>query len=150
MFSRIGLESRTPSMPLRTLIDNEYVTLTFDGDSRVTIFKRTSERLPLATPDDLTRMLEDLDRKISEIDPARAALLLDVRDAPPPQDESEDLLSSLRTKTFARFAAVAVLVRTAAGRLQINRLARQDGREIAVFFDEHAARKHLVAALAER
>jgi hypothetical protein len=71
-------------------------------------------------------------------------LLLDLRDAPPRNDED---FESEATKALARFApgfkAHAFLVKTAVGRLQATRMTRDRGDTAQVFVTEAEALAHL-------
>jgi hypothetical protein len=69
-----------------------------------------------------------------------AKLLLDVRDAPPRNDpDFERVVVQRRDPIFARFGRVAVLVRTAVGLLQIQRLNKDAGPNVRAFDDEDKA-----------
>jgi hypothetical protein len=75
---------------------------------------------------------------------ARVALM-DLRGGPPGRNdpEFEEAGASWRRLLAERFDKVAVLVRTQAGRLQAQRLARQSGRVAHVFMEEREALQYL-------
>jgi hypothetical protein len=77
--------------------------------------------------------------------PTGLKLLIDVRDAPPRNDAAfEAVITRLLEAFIKRFSAHAFLVRSAVGRLQTQRLARQRGNEHPlVFDDEEDALRHL-------
>lgn len=78
--------------------------------------------------------------------PARR-LLVDLRGSPPSR-LLDDLVVAMRRPRLAlegRFARVAVLVRSAAGRLQINRLIKEEGSSGRVFLEEPGALEYLAA-----
>ncbi len=61
-------------------------------------------------------------------------MLVDLRAAPPSNDPGfEQAMASVRVELLRGFARVAMLVRSAAGALQVNRHTREDGREARVF-----------------
>lgn len=83
---------------------------------------------------ELVQVLDGLPRE-------QLALLVDLRQAPARNDpEFERLMQAYRPRIFARFARRAVLVKTAVGRLHVQRHARSDGHsDLGVFTDEQAA-----------
>lgn len=112
--------------------------------SRVVLFKRLPERsgdlaVTRAAMEGGVKALEALPR-------TELCVLIDVREAPPLVDSGfEALLASMRPRLFCGFARVAVLTVTSVGKLQINRLAREDGIEYRVFSDEDEAMSYLTA-----
>lgn len=110
--------------------------------SRVVLFKRLPERsgdlaVTRAAMEGGVKVLEALPR-------TELCVLIDVREAPPLVDSGfEALLASMRPRLFRGFARVAVLIATSVGKLQINRLAREDGIEYRVFSDEGEAMSYL-------
>lgn len=67
-------------------------------------------------------------------------LLLDVREGPMRNDDAfESVMSRYRPKLFADFTALAILVKTAVGKLQVARITREEGLERPIFTDETAA-----------
>lgn len=100
-------------------------------------------------PDGVRGELERMAPVLSRLDQARTGLLIDVRDAPMRNDPAFEKQSvTLRPATFYAFKHNAVLVRTAVGRLQINRLNSRDHIETAIFMDEAEALAHLRHAVA--
>lgn len=72
--------------------------------------------------------------------PPGSRLLFDSRDAVPRNDaEFEAALIPIRDRAFARFAKVAILVKTAVGRLQVQRMNQGLPDTVAVFDDEDRA-----------
>jgi hypothetical protein len=72
-------------------------------------------------------------------------LLLDLRAAPPRNDpEFEEALVASRRELFSFFDRVAILVRTAAGMMQLTRMVRSDGGGAGVFHDEEKAIDYLL------
>lgn len=90
-----------------------------------------------------------VDKLLAQHDRAHSALLVDVREAPMRNDPAfEAQALTLRPASVLRFTHAAILVRTAVGRLQINRLNERDHLDTPVFMDEAEALAHLRAALA--
>jgi hypothetical protein len=75
-------------------------------------------------------------------------LLLDLRAGPPGRNdpEFERAGEAWRRQIAADFDRVAVLVRTAVGKLHVQRLAREVGKEPAIFMSEAEALAFLGAA----
>jgi len=74
-------------------------------------------------------------------------LLVDLRGGPPGRNDPEFERASeeWRRALSTDFERVAILVRTAVGKLHIQRLAREIGREPTIFMDEAEALKFLRA-----
>jgi hypothetical protein len=126
----------------RVLFSDAYVTVTLD-DARGLV-RYTRSRQPFATLDDLrgshTAMVAALPASI----PPGFKLLIDVREAPPRNDEAfERELTPLLAQFMQPFAARAVLVRSAVGRLQVQRLSRAYDARPQIFDDEGKALQHL-------
>jgi len=74
-------------------------------------------------------------------------LLLDVREAPLRNDEAfEQALEKYRAEVFAGYEAIAVLVKTAVGMLQVTRINKMRGGSRPIFTDEKAALAYLANA----
>jgi hypothetical protein len=68
-------------------------------------------------------------------------LLMDVRSSPLRSDPAFEASSKAHLDVhIVRFARVAVLVATATGKLQVNRIKRERDMDLEVFDDERAAR----------
>lgn len=77
------------------------------------------------------------------IDRPRFGLLVDLRDGPLRTDPAFDnSMAQHRKKLLSGFARVAVLVKSALGRLQVQRHNRVDATPAEVFDDETAALAH--------
>ena len=67
-------------------------------------------------------------------------IVVDMRQAPPRNDpEFEKAMAGLRANIFERFGRVAVLLSSAVGVLQVNRLARDEGVATFATLSESAA-----------
>ena len=110
---------------------------------RVVRLRRTPE--PFATIADVDGGFAPIHAAMAGVVRRSHGLLVDTRLGPARNDpEFERALEPHRRRTFAGFGRAAVLVQTAVGRLQVQRLARVDGfGETRVFDDEAAAMAYL-------
>ncbi len=106
------------------LLSTPWVRVTLEQGGRVVRLVRTSERLTLAAATELEQTLTrrlPLDRR------AALRLLIDARQAPMLSgDESERPIVEILQRIHDGFGRSAVLVMTAVGRLQANRVKRDD------------------------
>lgn len=115
-------------------------------DGRIVRAFRTP--VPFADEVELRGSMMALQQPI-RIDRKRLGLLVDLREGPFRNDDSfESTLARYRVELFSGWAAVATILRTAVGRLQVSRLAREDGREMQIFSDEPSALAYLATKLA--
>jgi hypothetical protein len=102
------------------------------------IVRRTSRRYVSIA--ELAPSFHDLDRQLLTISTATSALLVDLRAIVGRNDaEFEGELGPLRRKLLTSFARAALLVRTAIGRMQLERYLASDGITARVFADEAKA-----------
>lgn len=91
----------------------------------VIVMRRTATRV---TPRDAVDEIDRINHALEGIDRAKHALLFDIRAAQLNGDpEFERAAQQFRQEVFRGFAAVSVLTSTAAGRLQTQRHAREEG-----------------------
>jgi len=122
--------------------ENQLFRLEHDLDGALLRITRTTA--PVDNLDAFSERVAELGRALERTH-ARVALM-DLRGAPGRNDpEFEAASSTWRRLLGARFAKVAVLVRTQAGRLQVQRLGRQEHREPHVFLDENEAIEYLTS-----
>jgi hypothetical protein len=120
----------------RTLVGNAYFRLTEDDTAGVYRLVRTATPFPSARA--LRTTAAEVERVASTL-PRGSGLLIDAREAPARNDqEFEEEFKLARRPILANFRRVAVLVRTAVGRLQVNRYAREDGVAAQAVFGEEA------------
>ena len=92
-----------------------------------------------------------MEQALDGADRRALVLLLDMRAAPFRNDIDFETAANTHPQRFARgFLRMAVLVRTAAGRLQAQRYFRQRGLEIAAFTEEIEATSLLLAPPSSR
>lgn len=89
--------------------------------------------------------LERLIRALDGVDRASSVVLIDSRDVPPSGDPAvEALVIAATPRMIASFERAAVMVRTATGLLQSNRMIKQQGwRQLRAFASEAEALKYL-------
>jgi hypothetical protein len=92
--------------------------------------------------DELDRAHRDLVATLDRLPRKSLGLLVDLRRAPARNDpEFERQMPEHRRRLFEGFARRAVLVKTAVGKLHVQRHAQSDGfRDLSVFTDELEAR----------
>ena len=127
------------------LLRNAYYTLEKEGVSPVLYCV-----LSAASCEDeaaVRRAQMELAAALEPFDRRRHVILVDVRQGPTSHEPGiEEVLRQARRILFADFNRAAVIVKTAAGRLQAIRHARDDGLEPRIFLDdEEAARAYLSA-----
>ncbi|HJL16967.1 MAG TPA: hypothetical protein RMH99_14980 [Sandaracinaceae bacterium LLY-WYZ-13_1] len=111
-----------------------------DVDADVALMTRTDA--PFADLAEVERVHLDLLEALEEIDVP--CLLTDLRAAPGRNDPGfERVLAPIRERIYAAFERRAVVVRSAIGRLQVQRHAEQDGIDMRVFLDPDEARRWL-------
>ena len=123
---------------MRVLGADDFIRIEADDSRRVVIARRSARPAP-ERPDLLWhKALELLDEDEEPRD--EWGLVIDVREAVGRNDaDFERALRPLREMARARFARVVILVRSAVGQLQIERLGREDGTELIVTRDPEQA-----------
>jgi hypothetical protein len=129
-------------MSVRTVEASPYYTIQVDATRGLLRLVRTGVAYP-----SLSAIAEDREvvgRVISQL-PGHL-LLLDMRAGPPPRSDEafERAMAKGRKAITQRFRRVAVLVRSAVGKLQVQRLVRADGDTPHAFQDEQEALDYLV------
>lgn len=108
----------------QTIVHNEHFRLTVDDPEGIVRYTRSA--LPYASAGVASEQLRAVVDGTRRLARHRYALLIDVRDAPGRNDaDFEGALGELRHDLFDGFRKQATLVRTAVGRLQAERLARE-------------------------
>ncbi len=127
-----------------TLHADPYVTVTLDEN--VVRYTRSGTAYP--SIDAMRTCNQQIRDAFAALPKGTLAILVDVRNAPPRNDEAfeTEVLDALRA-IAEQFPARATLVRTAVGKLQTQRLARARDGAIHVFSDEAEALAFLNAAM---
>ena len=124
------------------LVSNDWFRLTVEhGVARVTRLNT-----PPPSPAAMAERWAELSREMRKAGVRR--LLLDLRGGPPGNNdpEFERAGADWRRELASGFERVAILVRTAVGKLHIQRLGREAGRMPAIFMSEAEALAYLGAA----
>ncbi len=117
---------------------NEFIQVVVDSRTRLVRFTRTSLRPEHF--EEVVRAFEAGIDELKDVDRRRFRLLIDLRASPGRNDpEFENAMTKQRFELQRDFAAVAVLVQTAIGKLQATRIGREDRLEAPVFTDEGVA-----------
>lgn len=131
------------------LLRDEYSLVRVDERTRVVFVARTEAGFADVTACD--RAYAAVVDCLRGIDRRRHGILVDLRRAPSRNDpDFERAIAPHRKRMFQGFACCAVLVRSAAGRLNVSRHAKQDEIVAEIFHEEGKAIAHLAAALAKR
>lgn len=118
------------------LFSNRYASL--DLDQSVVRYVRNSE--PFATVEDLRQSHGDISRALDRLGRARYALLVDLREARGANSGAMDqAMAQERRRLLSGFSRVSLLVKSAAGLLQVQRNLRDDGIAGRVFLDDERA-----------
>jgi len=127
---------------VRRLFRSEELVVTEEEGRRIVRVRRTLLPLELSV---LVELEGELIRVLPMAMRKRYGMLLDARDAPLiPNDGYERSLGALVPKLFDGFAKRAVLVRTAVGKLQAQRVSRARSQPVTVFEDEAEAIAYLL------
>jgi hypothetical protein len=128
------------------LFDDPLLRVTLDRDAGIFRYERSG--LPYPSIDDVGRVHDALVTAVLGLPQKTYAILLDLRLAPPRNDEVyEATIEGYMDLLFRHFRAYAILVKTAAGRLQVLRLEKRASRPThAVFHDEAEALAYLAKA----
>jgi hypothetical protein len=125
------------------LYESQYAVLELDRARHIVRYTRT--RVPFPSVEDAVSAFGELARFTAGIDRATHSLLTDLRSAQGRNDEAfESAVAHFRTQLFAGFMRRAILVKTVAGKLQVQRLDREQHLLAqAVFQDEAEALAYL-------
>lgn len=122
---------------LRTLIATQHYILEEDEAHRVAVLRRTP--VPFTS---IQEIVESNDRVLEQLRPYHAGygVIVDMRQAPQRNDPTfENAMSRLRNRVTEVFARVAVLLDSAVGVLQVDRLGRAEGGKTYATQSESAA-----------
>jgi hypothetical protein len=130
------------------LLSSDYCTIDLDPARGLVRFTRSE--VPYRTADEITAEAHVIETVLERVGEGRR-LLVDLRAVAPRNDPGfEQNIADLRKKLFGGASAVAILVRTAVGALQVKRHMHEDGYECEVFMDEGVALTHLASALRKK
>lgn len=128
---------------IQVLHEDDFFRVEHNAPERIFRLARTAKALgDLA---EVERAYATVDRVLSGV-PTESMLFLDIREAPPRNDSAfEGVVKQVRDRIFARFKRVAILTKTAAGKLQVTRMNQGLPATVAAFDDEDQAFEHLYA-----
>lgn len=125
-----------------TLLQTPLIRSEYDERRRLVRYTRTSQGF--SSISELEETYKNLIQSTSRLDLRHLALLVDLREAPPRNDPAfEGAIARYRGPMMQGFARVAVLVKSAVGRLQVRRHAADDGVTNLVTQDEDEALRYL-------
>jgi hypothetical protein len=132
-------------MHVDVLIADPLLHVTLDPETKIVRYDRTELGWP--SLDDLRRVHDALLKVVVGLPRREYAILLDLRRAPPRNDEAyEKAIEGYVGLLIGHFSRYAMLVKTAAGRLQVVRLEKRVGRRASpVFYAEDEALAHVRA-----
>ena len=129
---------------VQTLYSDDYSRVEVDAADRFVRFTRTE--VPLTTPESAETAYLDAAVAIDALERATHVVLVDLRAARGSNTPGfEEAMARGRKRLLGGFRKTAVLVRTAAGALQVQRHAREDASNTQVFQDEVSALAYLRA-----
>src|SRR5689334_17462844 len=135
--AREGLYHR----PMTELLRNAWFVVTREPGNLIVMRRSTA---PI-TPRDVEQVAAEFERAVPRDQRGALSLLQDVRDAPFMGDpELERSLVENAERVLGGFARLAIVMRTAVGRLQASRMNRDYGWSGRIFDDETAARAYLM------
>ncbi|WP_437806179.1 hypothetical protein [Sorangium sp. So ce1078] len=132
---------------MAVLLQNDHLTVTLDQERSVV--RSTRSELPYASPDEFIRVHTEALQIYESLDRANLGHLIDLR-RPAMNNDPAFEAATMRTRSMLvqEFAAVGIVVRTAVGALQVNRLLREESNDnVVVFHDEDVAMGYLVEEL---
>jgi hypothetical protein len=125
-----------------TLLQTPLIRSEYDERRRLVRYTRTSQGF--SSIHELEETYKNLIQSTVRLDLRHLALLIDLREAPPRNDPAfEEAIARYRGPMMQGFARVAVLVKSAVGRLQVRRHAANDGIANLVTQDEDEALRYL-------
>jgi len=126
------------------LVANAFVSVSVDHLRRVARVTRSSQRS--GSVEEIVGAFDQAIVALDTLDRPRFKLLIDLRAAPGRNDaEFERTMATRRSQLIHAFAAVAILVETPVGELQVGRITREDGANAKIFNDEAKALVWLAA-----
>ena len=122
----------------RALVSNEYCRVVFDPRTQIARFTRTSA--PIQSLELATRHFGEAIAALDTLGRARIRLIIDSREAPMKNDpQYETAMAEIRRQVARGIPRIAVIVKTAVGRLHAQRLGKEDHlRQSVVGTDEEA------------
>jgi hypothetical protein len=140
---------RYADMSERIVYDDPYATVTYFPEKRLVIYRRKATPYP-----DAKTVRASLEASRSSMPGTRLShhvFLMDVREGPMRSDpEFESATRDAGPELSKMFLRAAVLVKTAVGKLQMNRIRQERSTAFEVFDDEAKALEYLLQPPATR
>jgi hypothetical protein len=132
-------------MSVRVLYEDEYSSVTYDASQRMIVYRRNAKAYP--TLEAASTSIGSSWKTLPTLGTlSHHTFLMDIREAPMNASEGFDQVArDVGPQLTGRFRRAAVLVRTAVGKLQMNRIRRERQTDLVVFDDESAAMAYLRA-----
>jgi hypothetical protein len=125
----------------QVLYEDAWITLSFDEPRGLVRYTRND--VPYGDATNLDRSFAGVGKVAAQV-PRGSKLLIDIRNAPPRNDAAFETKTNAALGSFlGRFVRNATLVRSAVGKLQTARLARERGTQAHTFEDEAEALAYL-------
>jgi hypothetical protein len=122
----------------RELVSNDYCALSIDDARGIVRFVRTAVAVRSTAEADL--YFGEVNARLDSLGRTRMKLILDFRDAPMRNDPAfEATMAEHRKRLVRDVARVAIIVKTAVGRLHVQRLGKEDHIDQAIVATEEAA-----------
>jgi hypothetical protein len=122
----------------RELVSNDYCALSMDDLRGIVRFVRTS--VPVRSIVEADRYFGEVNARLDSMGRTHMKLILDFRDAPMRNDPAfEASMAEHRKRLVRNVLRVAIIVKTAVGRLHVQRLGKEDHIDQAIVTTEEAA-----------
>jgi hypothetical protein len=129
---------------VRELLRRKHFVIEIDDEA--CILRRARTAVPFESLDEVEWSFAELSATVAQFDRSKLGQLVDIRLAPPRTDpEFEAVVMHHNAAMYRGFRATAVLVRSAAGRLHVNRMLDSGKMDARVFVDEGEALEFLRA-----
>jgi hypothetical protein len=129
-------------MAARMLLENEYVTVALDRARGHVVITRLGRQFE--SPAHLTRVMAAAFKAAMASAGPGGLLLMDLRQGPGRNEpEYERAINALVAEHLVTIKRIAVLVRSAVGKLQVQRLRRRVSETTSVFMEEEDALEFL-------
>jgi hypothetical protein len=122
----------------RALVANEYCRVVYDPRTHIARFTRTSA--PIQSLEEAARHFGEAIAALDALGRLRIGLIIDSREAPMKNDPQYETAMAEHRRLVARgIPRIAVIVKTAVGRLHAQRLGKEDQlRQVVVGTDDEA------------
>ncbi len=124
------------------VFENKHWALLRVRPQLILVVRRTA--VPFESAEEVHASFAELEAALAEYNRKRFSLLVDLRSAPQRNDPEYEKAASHEPASLSKdFVRVAVVVRTAAGKLQVGRHVRTSGAKMQLFNDEAEALEYL-------